>query len=160
MHKIIRIDEKSILDLLTVDIESSHQGDVEHGVSKAHMKKDLSVRFKKGQELFFGYKENGEIKGYVTIKPSFPGHKHCELYWIAVKKRYQGQGIGKALMLFAEEYAVKHGFRKICLYTGKGMAKTRGFYEGSGYSLVNEFPDYYGYEKGDKTAVLYCKKLS
>jgi hypothetical protein len=32
-------------------------------------------------------------------------------------------------------------------------------YRHTGYEFVNEFPDYFGFEKGDKTAVLYYKRL-
>lgn len=61
----------------------------------------------KKEEIFFGYKLNNELVGYVTLKPFFPGHKHCELYWLAVKKKYQEQGIGTKLVKFIENYAKK-----------------------------------------------------
>jgi ribosomal protein S18 acetylase RimI-like enzyme len=62
-------------------------------------------------------------------------------------------------MAFVERYAKDKGYRKVFLYTGKDMARTRGFYERLGYSLINEFPGYYGYPTGDTTAVLYGKGL-
>ncbi len=62
-------------------------------------------------------------------------------------------------MKFIEDYSKKEGFRKVCLYTGKNMKKTRKFYEKIGYKLINEFPGYYGYPTGNTTAVLYCKKI-
>lgn len=96
----------------------------------------------KKEEIFFGYKLNNELVGYVTLKPFFPGHKHCELYWLAVKKKYQEQGIGTKLVKFIENYAKKKKFRKIFIYTGKPMKKTRKFYEKIGYEFVNEFPGY------------------
>ena len=128
-------------------------------VSKKEMKKGIQNRFDKGHEIFFGYKQNNELMGYVTLKPFFPGYKHCEVYWLAVKKKCQGQGIGSKLMRFIEKYAKKKGFRKVCLYTGQNMKLTRKFYEKLGYKLINEFRGYYAYPSGNTTAVLYAKSL-
>ena len=61
-------------------------------------------------------------------------------------------------MKYAEEWARKKGFRKICLYTDETNKKARGFYKHLGYKKINEFPEYYSFEK-DNTAVLYGKKL-
>ena len=121
------------------------------------MRKKIQNRFEKKHEIFFGYKKNNELVGYVSLKPFFPGHKHCEVYWLAVKKKYQKQGIGKKLMKYIENYAKKKGFRKICLYTGKNMKSVIKFYKKIGYKKINEFPDYYGYSTGNTTAVLFGK---
>ena len=98
--------------------------------------------------------------GYVTFKKFFPGHKHGEVYWLAVKKKHQGKKIGTKLMRFIEILAKKNGFRKVCVYTGKNMAVVRKFYEKRGYEMVNMFPDYYGYPTGNTTAVLYAKLIN
>ncbi|MBD3203026.1 GNAT family N-acetyltransferase [Candidatus Woesearchaeota archaeon] len=159
MDKIIRLNKKYTVELTIVDFESEHQGDRKNNITKQDMKIGIKNRFDKGHEIFFGYKHNNELIGYATLKPFFPGYNHCEMYWLAVKKKYQKQGIGTKLIKYIENYANKQGFRKIYLYTGKDMKDTRSFYEKRGYNLVNEFPDYYGYKSGNKTAVLYCKKL-
>jgi ribosomal protein S18 acetylase RimI-like enzyme len=78
---------------------------------------------------------------------------------LAVKKKYQGQGFGTELVKFIEKYSKKKKFRKIFIYTGKPMKKTRKFYEKLNYEFVNEFEGYYGYQKGNTTAILYGKKL-
>jgi hypothetical protein len=39
------------------------------------------------------------------------------------------------------------------------MKKTRKFYEKNNYKLINEFPEYYGFPTGNRTAVLYAKKV-
>lgn len=120
---------------------------------------EIEKRFNEKQEIFFGYKKEKELLGYVTLKPFFPGYKHCEVYWLAVKKKTQGQGIGTKLMNFIEKYAKNKGFRKIYLYTGEDMHLTQKFYKKKGYELINKFKEYYGYEEGNTTAVLLCKKL-
>ncbi|MFT4326012.1 MAG: GNAT family N-acetyltransferase [Candidatus Woesearchaeota archaeon] len=159
MGEICTLSKKDFEDIVTVDYESDHQGDKERNITKEDMTKELKDRFLINQELFFGYKENNELLGYITFKPFFPGHKHCEIYWLAVRKEHQNKGIGSKLLGYIELYAKEHNFRKICLYTGKDMLTTRKFYENRGYSFVNEFQDYYGFDTGNTTAVLYAKKL-
>jgi len=159
MDNIIKLNRRHIEQLATIDFESEHQGDRERSIKMSEMRKEIRNRFDKGHEIFFGYKQNKELVGYVTLKPFFPGYKHCEVYWLAVKKKCQGQGLGTKLMKFIEKYAKKNGFRKVCLYTGLNMKLTRKFYEKIGYRLVNEFPGYYGYPTGNTTAVLYAKSL-
>ena len=158
MDKIIKLNRRHIEQLAIIDFESGHQNSSRH-VNRKEMKKYVQNRFNKGHEIFFGYKQNNELVGYVTLKPFFPGYKHCEVYWLAVKKKYQRKRLGSKLMKFIEKYAKKNGFRKVCLYTGQNMKLTRKFYEKIGYKLVNEFPGYYGYPTGNTTAVLYAKSL-
>jgi len=153
---IIKLNRRHLEQLVQIDYESEHQNDREHRITKAQMRKHLGERF--GKEEFYGYKE-GILKGYATLKP-FSGYKHCEIYWLAVRKQYQGQGIGTKLLKFLEQKAKQQGYRKVFVYTGKNMIRTRQFYEKNGYKFVNEFPEYYGYSTGEKTAVLYGKKLN
>ncbi|MBU4245752.1 MAG: GNAT family N-acetyltransferase [Nanoarchaeota archaeon] len=160
MGEIVRLDENYLDQLAKIDSESGHEMGKARRVTLQKYKTELIERFNRGHELFFGYKENGLLKGYVTLIPFFPGHKHCEVYWLSVRKTFQGKGIGTALMTFIEDYARKLGLRKVCLYTNKEMDGVRKFYEKLGYVLINEFSDYYGYTDVLKnTAVLYAKVL-
>lgn len=159
MARIVRLDRRHIPALAAIDASSGHEGDSQGGVAGKHLERELRERFSQGHEVFFGYKKGGRLVGYVSLKPFFPGHRHCEVYWLAVEGGHQGEGIGSALMRFIESYAREQGFRKVCLYTGRPMRRTRRFYEKLGYRKVNEFPDYYGYPAGDRTAVLYAKSV-
>ncbi len=160
MGEIVRINKKSINELAEIEFESEHEVEKARGITLKECKAELIERFARGHEQFFGYKEDGILKGYVTLTPFFPGYKHCEVYWLSVRKAFQGKGIGTALMAFIEGYARKQGFRKVCLYTNKTMNATRAFYEKRGYVMINEFPGYYGYADASKnTAVLYAKVL-
>jgi len=158
MWKIIKMGRKNIEELAEIDSEAEHQIGKKRKVKVSDYKKELTERFNKNQEIFFGFMEDNMIKGYVSLKPFFPGYKHCEVYWLSVRKKYQNRGIGTKLMNFIEKYTKKKGFRKVCLYTNKIMKKTRSFYENLGYKKVNEFPGYYGYSKNN-TAVLYAKNI-
>jgi ribosomal protein S18 acetylase RimI-like enzyme len=158
MPKIIRLSKRSLSQLADIDKESEHQEDQKNKFSKAQMRKELIERFRKNEEIFFGFKEDGVLEGYATLKPFFPGYKHCEIYWLAVRKSSQGRGIGTQLMKFVESFAKKKGFRAVFVYTNKKMLKTQKFYKKLGYKLVNEFPGYYGFKKNN-TAVLLRKSI-
>ena len=154
--QIIKLNRRNLKELAQLDLESNHE--MESHMKLSDYKDLLNKRFNSGYEMFFGFKEDGVIKGYIALKPFFPGYNHCEVYWLSVRCSCQGQGIGTKLMTYIEQYAKREGFRKVCLYTNKMMTKTRKFYEKLGYKLVNEFPDYYGFKKNN-TAVLYAKNI-
>ncbi len=54
---------------------------------------------------------------------------------MAVQNDLQGQGIGKALMQFAENLARDRGYQKITMHARKNAA---GFYEKMGYRIIGE----------------------
>ena len=88
MGKIIKVNMKNLEELAQIDFESEHQGNIKNNISKSYMKKGIVKRMEEGHEIFFGFKEKNILKGYVTLKPFFPGHKHCEVYWLSVRKKY------------------------------------------------------------------------
>lgn len=160
MEKIIKLSRKHIDEIAEVDFRCEHPNDSQRKLTKLEMKKYILKRFDEKQEVFFGFKINDELVGYATLKLFFPGYKHCELYWLAVKKKNQKQGIGKKLMVFIEKYAKEKGFRKVCLYTDEDMIGAQKFYTKIGYKLINKFPNYYGFGKGfNNTAVMMCKEI-
>jgi predicted GNAT family N-acyltransferase len=54
---------------------------------------------------------------------------------MAVPNSMQGKGIGRALMIFAENIARDLGYKKLCMHARK---TARGFYEKLGYSTSGE----------------------
>ena len=111
MDKITKLNRSYIEQLAIIDFESKHQNSSKHS-TKTTMKAGIQSRFEKEHEIFFGYKQNNELVGYIALKPFFPGYKHCEVYWLAVKKKCQGQGIGTKLMEFIENFAKKKVLEK------------------------------------------------
>lgn len=61
--------------------------------------------------------------------------KTIRLRQMAVLNDLQGKGIGKALMIFAENLARDRGYKKITMHARKNAI---GFYEKMGYSKVGE----------------------
>ena len=54
---------------------------------------------------------------------------------MAVPNSMQGKGVGRALMIFAENIARDLGYRKLCMHARKTAA---GFYEKLGYAVAGD----------------------
>ncbi|MGC9136364.1 GNAT family N-acetyltransferase [Caldivirga sp.] len=88
-----------------------------------------------------------ELAGFITVKSS----EHLvEVLWMAVKRRYQGKGIGSALLNFIEQLAKDRGSRLIMVKTSgdteyEPYARTRRFYEKHGFIpvlLIDNYSDW------------------
>jgi len=89
---------------------------------------------------------SGRVVGWVCY-----GHTPCtvgsfDVYWIAVDKDCQGQGLGRRLMEFVELHIADQGGRLAILETsGRDVYRpTRAFYERLGYRLAASIGDFYG----------------
>lgn len=58
-----------------------------------------------------------------------------QLRQMAVSKKFQGEGIGKLVVGYAEEVAKAKGYCKIVLHARKSV---KGFYEKLGYSIIGK----------------------
>ena len=56
---------------------------------------------------------------------------------VAVHPSRQGEGLGRKLMRFVEEFAREKGLSKIALYTNELMTENIAFYEGLGFEEVD-----------------------
>jgi len=52
---------------------------------------------------------------------------------VAVDAAFQGQGLGRRLMAFAERYACEHELRELRLYTNEVMVENLAFYRSLGF---------------------------
>jgi ribosomal protein S18 acetylase RimI-like enzyme len=55
---------------------------------------------------------------------------------LAVNSRFQGRGLGKQLLLEAEQFGLKKGCRAVRLFVDDTNTKAIGFYESMGYSIT------------------------
>lgn len=62
-----------------------------------------------------------------------PHDDHILMDNVAVDSAFQGRGIGKTLITFAEEEAVRRGYREIRLYTHETMIENVQMYAKLGY---------------------------
>ena len=158
MEKIIKVDTRHVKQLVDIDIESKYFLNKKFKMSRKENIKSTKERLKSKQEIIYAYSINGKLAGYCSIKPFFPGYKHCEFYWLAVSKEYQRRGVGTKLIAFREKLAKKMKFRKAFIYMHKKNDKIIRLYKKRGYKFVNEFPGYYSFKRNN-IAVLYCKEL-
>jgi len=99
------------------------------------------------------------VVGYVGYGPTPLTEGTWDIYWIAVRPKRQGQGIGSALITFAEEQIKKAQGRLAIIETSSKpeYEKTRRFHLSHGYEVVCRFTDFYA--PGDDKLILQ-KQLS
>lgn len=99
-----------------------------------------------------------ELDGYACFGKIAVTTSSYDLYWIAVSRRCQGQGLGSGLLLESERRARAAG--ATCLYvdtSGRDQYEpTRAFYRKMGYGVEAVLRDFYA--PGDDKVVL-AKRL-
>ena len=110
-------------------------------------------------EIHVAADEDGTAVGYYCIGPTPVTSGTFDLYWIAVKPSAHNRGIGKELLLHAEESIRSHGGRLVIAETSSQpkYEHTRRFYLRNGYAEVARIREYY--KPGDDL-VVYGKYLS
>ncbi len=79
---------------------------------------------------------DNRVVGFTALRvvPSvFYEESHAELTEIYVEEPYRRQGVGSALIHFAERLARRKGAEEIILQTGRGNQGAKGFYNAMGY---------------------------
>jgi ribosomal protein S18 acetylase RimI-like enzyme len=94
------------------------------------------------------------IVGYICYGPTPLTDGTWDIYWQAVTREKQGQGIGSALMKAAEGEIRKAKGRLALIETSSMPAyeKTRRFHLGQGYEIIARIPDFYS--MGDDKLIL------
>jgi D-alanine-D-alanine ligase len=110
-----------------------------------------------GYHFVFAERE-GRVLGYACYGPIALTLGSYDLYWIAVDKTTQGQGLGRALMEKVEELVRAEGGRRIYIETSTRppYLPTRAFYLRAGCRLECVLEDFYAV--GDGKAI-YVKTL-
>ncbi len=75
----------------------------------------------------------GRIAGFIVL---YPRGDHIHVENVAVFPERQGQGLGKALLDFAEAEAARHGVAAVELYTNAKMTENLRLYPRLGYREV------------------------
>jgi len=94
------------------------------------------------------------VTGYICYGPAPLTEGTWDIYWVAVAREKQGQGIGSALMKSAEKEIVRAKGRLAIIETSSTAAyeKTRNFHLSQGYEIVARIPDFY--TPGDDKLIL------
>lgn len=103
------------------------------------LRKPLGLTFtneeleKEKDEILIGAFEDEKMLGCCMLINE--GEKTCRLRQMAVLNNLQGKGIGRALMIFAENIARDRGYKKISMHARKTAV---GFYERLGYKVSGD----------------------
>src|ERR1700743_3430384 len=88
---------------------------------------------KEKEDILMGAFEDDRLLGCCALSPR--DSATVRLRQMAVPNNMQGKGIGRALMIFAENVARDLGYRKLCMHARKTAV---GFYQKLGYSVSGE----------------------
>ncbi len=86
--------------------------------------------------------DNGRAVGCGSYK-RYDG-KTAEIKRVFVKNEYRGKGLSKLIMSSLEQKAVKSGFSRLILETGKVLKAAIGLYTGIGYEIIENYGQYAG----------------
>jgi ribosomal protein S18 acetylase RimI-like enzyme len=94
------------------------------------------------------------VTGYICYGPTPLTEGTWDIYWLAVAREKQGQGIGSTLMRSAEKEIIRAKGRLSIIETSATPAydKTRHFHLSQGYEIVACIPDFYA--PGDDKLIL------
>jgi ribosomal protein S18 acetylase RimI-like enzyme len=104
------------------------------------------------------YEQNDQVIGFAYYAPAAMTDRTWYLYWIAVSKYLQAQGIGSVLLRYVEE-DIRHNRGRLLLIETSSLSSyelTRRFYRKQGYEQIALLRDYY--TDGDDM-VIFCKRL-
>jgi predicted GNAT family N-acyltransferase len=103
------------------------------------LRKPLGLTFtreeldKEKNEILIGVFEEDQMLGCCMLVKESP--TECRLRQMAVINTLRGKGVGKALMIFAENIARDRGFKKMTMHA---RASALGFYEKLGYTTIGD----------------------
>ncbi|MEW5847130.1 MAG: GNAT family N-acetyltransferase [Bacteroidota bacterium] len=121
----------------------------------------VQERIEKGEAsgYFFVFADlNGETISYACFGPIPCTKSSYDLYWIATRNDFRGNGVGKIVLKEAENQIKKFGGKAIYIETSsKPLYKpTQQFYLGNGYTIEAILKDFYD-SNDDK--LIFTKRL-
>ncbi|AFK63192.1 spermidine N1-acetyltransferase [Advenella kashmirensis WT001] len=92
--------------------------------------KDIERKLQQEPELFIVAEHNGQLLG--SVMAGYDGHRGW-IYYLSVLPQYQSQGLGKSLVLQAEQRLRSKGCPKIQLMIRHDNSGVQDFYRTLGY---------------------------
>ncbi|KRO03484.1 hypothetical protein IV54_GL000161 [Levilactobacillus paucivorans] len=81
------------------------------------------------------------LAGILVLKPQVS--LTVEIMALAVSPTKQRRGYGRALLVFAKQWAIEHGYRTVRIATGTTSLKQLYLYQQQGFRVVRVDPDYF-----------------
>jgi GNAT superfamily N-acetyltransferase len=79
-----------------------------------------------------------ELAGCIAITMDLDEPCDARLRWYIVDPVFHGQGIGKTLIQRAIHFSKDAGYKRIYLWTFKGLNRAQSIYEQNGFKLTEE----------------------
>ncbi len=103
---------------------------------------------------------DAEYVGHLSLQPEeWAASAHVARLGIIVRKPFRGLGVGKGLMLAAEEAGRQQRYEKITLSTFDNNAIALSLYESLGYRLIGKRERHFQMPKGFIDEVLMEKRI-
>jgi D-alanine-D-alanine ligase len=145
-------DGPAVREIVTsTDMFYDHEIEVAVELVDERLKRGLASGY-----LFIFAELDGRVVGYSCYGPIACTTHSYDLFWIAVRKDYQGHGLGRLLLAESERRIIAAGGHRIYLETSsrEQYEPTRTFYERCNYRRDATLEDFYG---PDDSKVVYVK---
>ena len=109
-------------------------------IAEASFQERLKKMMELGNYSVYVAETNGVVCGFISTVTEFSLEVEGEflrIIGLAVKTEFQRSGIGSALLMFAEDNAVKNGYGVITLSSNFKRAEAHKFYEKMGYGKTS-----------------------
>jgi len=81
---------------------------------------------------------SGQLAGLIVLENNAD---HTMVFSVAIKPDFQGRGLGRKLLRFADERAANAGHKEVRLYTNARMDRNIALYETCGYRETGRRPN-------------------
>lgn len=141
MIRKLKTDDRNQLIALLKDIDEFNQEEKNIAVELIN---EALLSSSEDSYVIYVYDDN-DIKGYYCIGRRALTDGVYDLFWIVVQKDEQKKGIGKQLLLHAEQYVKDRNGRWLLIETSSkpNYNNTRNFYMRNFYTKITEVKDFY-----------------
>ncbi|OKP80027.1 GCN5 family acetyltransferase [Paenibacillus sp. P3E] len=149
IQSVLQLFKASISDAFEQEGLGHLQEDIQHEVEKKKLMAEASLDSKHSDPYFLVAQLDGAVVGTISFAPCGEDIQSCtghqlddvgELGSLYILPRYQGQGVGSALIKELMAYLRKQGLDQFCLDSGYTRAQTRWLQKfGEPYITVKDY---------------------
>jgi RimJ/RimL family protein N-acetyltransferase len=99
---------------------------------------EFIIRFDEKMDGLWNAVSGNELAGCIAITRDPNDPTNARLRWYIVDPAFHGQGVGKTLIQKAIRFCKEAGYKRIHLWTFKGLKRAQAIYEQNGFKLTEE----------------------
>jgi GNAT superfamily N-acetyltransferase len=99
---------------------------------------DFITRFDEKKDGLWNAVSENDLAGCIAITRDADEPGDARLRWYIVDPVFHGQGVGKTLIQRAIHFSRDAGYKRIYLWTFKGLNRAQSIYEQNGFKLTEE----------------------